>query len=187
MKVKLVGIDPSLSNLGVARMVYDTERNELAVETLTLTQTERRVNKVVRQNSDDLRRATELYGAMVLATTDRALAFAEIPSGAQHARAAYSFGMVIGLLASIRIPLIQVQPQEVKLAAVGTKTASKEEMIEWAVESYPDAPWIRKQVKGALKVVDKNEHIADAVAAVHAGVRTDEFKRMLSMLSLHAA
>jgi Holliday junction resolvasome RuvABC endonuclease subunit len=89
--------------------------------------------------------------------------------------------MSIGILAGCPKPLFQIQPSETKLATVGTKTASKEEMIEWAVEAYPNAPWFRLRDKPGGKIIAKNEHIADALAVVHAGLETDQFAQFMTM------
>lgn len=169
--------DPSFTSWGNAKLRYKPDVNELEVLDLVLIPTQKRSGKTVRVSSDNLRRASELYEAMVLHTKGSAVAFTEVPSGGQSASAVYSFGIVVGLLAACPIPLIQIQQHETKLAAVGTKTASKEEMIEWATESFPDAPWLY-QGKRLLKA---NEHLADAVAVGHAGIRTDDFKRLLAM------
>ena len=68
--------------------------------------------------------------------------------------------------------LIEVSSLEVKKSSVGKKTASKEEMRQWAYEKWPDAPWL----KHGGKLVQKNEHLADALASVEAGIRTEQFK-----------
>jgi Holliday junction resolvasome RuvABC endonuclease subunit len=182
-KIRVAGIDPSLRNMGVAHMTYDLITGEMAVTALHLIQTEKTKHKVVRQNSDDLRRAQELVQEFHRLTQNQTFVFAEIPSGGQSASAMKAFGIALGILASCPVPLIQVQPAETKLAAVGTKTASKQEMIEWATETYPKAPWLRLRDKPDGKILNDNEHLADAVAVVHAGVRTDEFKRLAAFMT----
>lgn len=183
--LRACSFDPALSNFGIARVIIKLDTMQIGVESVATLTTERRSNKSVRQNSDDLRRAQELQRGMVANCAKCSLAFAEIPTGAQGARAMYAFGLAVGVLASCPLPLIQVQPFEVKLATVGTKTASKAEMIEWAVALYPDLPWLRyeKASKNHSKgdYHDDNEHIADAIAVSHAAIRTDEFKRMVAM------
>jgi hypothetical protein len=84
----------------------------------------------------------------------------------------------VGVLGGCPAPLIELSPTEVKLAAIGSKTAGKEEMIEWAMGKYPYAPWIKR----AGKPVAKNEHLADAVATIHAGIKTEQFQSVLRML-----
>jgi Holliday junction resolvasome RuvABC endonuclease subunit len=178
MMVRVLGVDGSMSNFGLASAWLKRADLSIKVDGLRLIETERRVNKIVRQNSDDLRRARELHKDFTLEARQYAIAFAEVPTGAQSARAMYSNGITVAILASCPIPLIEVQPTETKIATVGTKTASKEEMIEWAVEKYPDAPWIRHNGK----IVKKNEHLADAIAVIHAGIRTDVFQQLLAMM-----
>lgn len=192
MEISVAGVDPGMKNMGIARAslllvpaVSGYKVHCIRVDSLELIQTEKLKTKVVRQNSDDLRRAIELNRALI-PLNDCRVVFAEIPTGAQSARAAFSFGMAVGTIASILAPVIQVQPSETKLATVGTKTASKEEMIEWAIETYPDLPWQRvTRASKHFEVGDPhadNEHLADACAIIHAGVKTNEFLRLVAMM-----
>jgi Holliday junction resolvasome RuvABC endonuclease subunit len=199
MKLKLVGLDPSLTHTGIAIMEYDTDTRGLDVSELRLIVTENQKGKQVRQNSDDLRRAREIVAGMHAACEGALFAVSEIPMGAQSARAATAFGMVIGMLANLPVPLIQVSPLEVKMAAVGHRQASKEEMIEWASTKHPNANWIRQEKNGRVKtklgfkewkvgdLVNDNEHLADAVAVCEAGTLTDQFKQAVAMLSFAKA
>jgi Holliday junction resolvasome RuvABC endonuclease subunit len=107
---------------------------------------------------------------------------AEVPTGAQYARAAFAFGLCCGVLAAVNAPLIQVNPKEVKMASVGKATATKGEMINWAVESWPEVEWRRRKLKGALVLVNDNEHPADACAAIAAGLQTAQFAQALSLM-----
>jgi Holliday junction resolvasome RuvABC endonuclease subunit len=161
--------------------MVDIDDLSVRVTRIRLLETEKLTTKSVRQNSDDLRRAREAHEAISEDLDSATLAFVEVPVGSQNARAMCSYGVCIGLLAAVKVPLIQVQPTEVKMAAVGTKTASKQEMIEWATALYPDLPWFKTTRKGVTTFSDKNEHIADAIGAIHAGIHTDEFKRMRAM------
>lgn len=184
-KIRIVGLDPSMANFGMSFMHLDLNTLELSLEELLLIETEKKANKVVRQNSDDLRRCqeiTSLYHKAILGF-GASFAFSEVPTGAQSARAMLANGIVLGILASCPVPLIQVQPTETKMATVGTKTASKEEMIEWAAETYPDAPWLRHKSKGRMVLTNKNEHLADATAVVHAGLKTDQFQQVRALLA----
>ena len=179
--IRAASFDPSMRAFGIARVIIKLDTMQIGVENLVLLTTEKRANKIVRQNSDDLRRAQELQRGMIANCDKCSIAFAEIPTGAQSARAMYAFGLAVGVMASCPIPLIQVQPFETKLATVGTKTASKEEMIEWATGAYPNAPWLRLGGKADGRILNDNEHLADAIAVSHAGIRTDEFKRLVAM------
>jgi Holliday junction resolvasome RuvABC endonuclease subunit len=103
----------------------------------------------------------------------------EIPVGSQSARAMASYGICIGVLASINKPMIQVTPTEVKVAATGNKSATKREMIIWAFSQNSSLKWLTRTTNGDNILIDKNEHMADAMAAIKAGISTDEFKTIL--------
>ena len=180
--IRFTAIDPSLNNLGLALMEYDPIKNLLSVVKIKLVQTESLMEKKTRRNSDDLRRADELLAGIQSFEKLSDLMIAEVPVGTQSSRGAISNGICIGVLAAITKPLIQVTPAEAKKATVGRGTASKDEMIDWAVRNYPDAEWLRRKLKGKSVLVDKNEHMADAIAIGHAGILTQEFKAAVAMM-----
>jgi Holliday junction resolvasome RuvABC endonuclease subunit len=178
-RIRVVGLDPSLRNWGVAYALLNIDTLAIDVTAFRLVETKPNTKKQVRQNSADLECAQQLAVGQRLACVGASVAFCEVPVGSQSARAMASYGICVGVLGSCPIPLIQVTPTEVKLAAVGHREAAKEEMIEWGVNNYPDAPWIRDR-NG--KVLGKNEHLADAIAAIVAGIQTPEFRAVLGML-----
>lgn len=181
MKVKVLGMDPSLSNWGIVHADLDIDTLEVRVDFMKLIETEPGKIKQVRKNSDDISRAQMLHGEVLLAQTGSTVAFCEVPHGSQSARAMASYGICVGVLGGLRVPLIELSASEVKLAALGFKTASKEEMIEAAVAKHPDAPWIKR----GGKMTAKNEHLADALFAIYAGIQTPQFATVLHMLRSH--
>lgn len=185
MLLKVAGLDPSLRNFGLAKGQFDITTSALTMRGIDTIRTENESGKTVRKSSDDLRCASLLHGGAQAWIADAAAVFAEVPSGSQSARGSFSNGVCLGVLAGLGAKLIQVNPLEVKRAAVGSKNASKEEMVEWAVEKFPELPWIIAK-SGKFKgkpSVDQNEHMADACAAINAGVQTDEFKSLVRMLA----
>lgn len=183
-KIRFAALDGSLRNFGIAKLDYDTDAapdQALTVHSLRLVETEKSKNKAVRSSSDNLMRAQSIGRVIREELADCAMVFAEVPSGGQDYNAVLGFGIVIGLYAGIVQPVIEVSPAETKMAAVGTKTASKEEMINWAVEKFPAAPWLTVKRKGVMVPVQKNEHLADAVAIAHAGICTPTFRQTLSL------
>lgn len=180
--MKLMGIDMSLRNLGMVAADVDVDTLGVSVLELSLKETEAKKNKSIRASSHDLASARIFCNAIraFINTHQINMCVAEMPQGTQSARGMASYGIVIGLLASIDISLIQVTPIEVKLASVGSKTASKREMIEWATENFPHADWKTRKTKGKTRYIDKNEHMADSLAAIHAGLLTDDFANALS-------
>lgn len=182
----VIGCDPSLKGWGLARLVVNIgslstlAEPEADVVDLRLIATEKSGGKLVRAASDDLRRAQELHQGFHSFCRGAAIVMAEIPSGTQSARGAMSNGICLGVLASSPLPIIQVAPLETKLATVGSKTATKPEMIEWATSKFPRAAWLRH--RGSLTAA--NEHLADAVAVVMAGLRTPEFRAAANMMMM---
>lgn len=182
--ITVLGLDPSLANFGIARVVVDIdERKIIEVLSLEVVETEKTTCKVVRRNSDDITRAQALHAAMQQAAVGCHIAFAEVPVGSQSARAMASYGICIGVLAACPIPLIEVTPIELKLAVIGKKTASKEEIIAKMVGMYPHEDWYVRKVKGVQALTAKNEHIADALGAVVAGLGTSQFQQVMSIFS----
>lgn len=178
MKIMVVGMDPSLNNWGAAQVSLDIDTLDIQVLQLRLIETAPGTAKTVRKNSDDITRARLLSEGMNAACQGSTVAFCEVPVGSQSARAMASYGICVGILGGCPIPLIELTPYEVKIAAVNCKTAAKEEMIEWAMNKHPNAPWL---LRGG-KPLAKNEHLADALASVYAGVRTEQFQTTLRML-----
>lgn len=178
--IKVLGIDPSMSNFGFVLADVDPVTGEIVgTPYLHLVQTApTNDKKTIRKSSDDLRRCRELYAPLAELVAKADLVCSEMPLGSQNASAMKSVGICMGLLSTIDKPFIQVMPEEVKLSAVGTKTATKAEMIEWAYARHPEANWLRKSKKPDAPLTAKNEHIADAVAVIAASVRTDSFKLM---------
>lgn len=177
--ITIAGIDPALRNVGLVKGTLDLDSGIFHLASLKLLQTETSKHKQVRKNSDDLERARIAYKGIQEFLVDVDLVCVEIPVGSQSARAMASYGISIGVIASIDKPLIQVTATEVKMNGAGTKLASKVEMINWATTRYPMAPWLTH----GGKITQNNEHLADALAAIHAGAKTDEFKLLTAIMN----
>ncbi len=184
--VKIAALDGSKSNFGVAVLDLDLDTLELTPTELRLITTEKSKSKQVRKSSDNLDRATVITQELPELLKDCVAVFVEVPSGGQSYDAALGFGTVIGIYAGIagmlNKNLVEVSPSETKLAAVGTRTASKQEMIEWATTKYPAAPWLRARGSATGAFTHANEHLADAVAIAHAGINVPSFRQTLTLL-----
>lgn len=183
MKIKIVGFDPSMSNWGIAKATLDVNTMEFTVDDLTLVETESESKKGVIKQSDDLRRARIVKEGMLEACEDASFAISEIPfcNPAGYAAANFNSGLVTGVLAACPIPLIQVFPSEVKMKATGIRSATKEEMIAWAMKKFPDAPWRMRTLKGKQVPTKANEHLADAVASINAGLDSQQLQQALAI------
>lgn len=181
--IKAVGIDMAFANMGLARVEIDLATDgaiRIKGLDLSLISTDKEKSKQVRKSSDDLRRAQMLHNNLVGYTkglTD--IAFAEVPSGSQSASAARALGIAVGVLACCPVPVVEVSPMEVKqlFSANGKRKVPKTEIMAWAMKEWPDLPWLVHRGKPTLD----NEHLADALAVIVAGIATPEFKRMVAI------
>ena len=181
--IKVVGFDPSLRNWGVVQALLTLgEHGGLELQDVGVINPDLPKGKQVRQNSIDLEAAKQLCtGALEAAQGAKAI-FVEVPVGSQSARAMASYGICVGILGALRatgIPFFEVTPNEVKLAGAGHKNATKMEMIRWAMDLHPEANWPTYTQKGKVLVTEsKAEHMADATAAIYAGLATNSFQQM---------
>lgn len=176
-------MDPSLANWGIAEAELDLQTGELSTPKLSLVQPrDGDGKKQVRRNSLDLQRAEELAHAAMAAAMRAKVIFVEVPVGSQSARAMASYGICLGILGSIRakgMEIIEVSPDENKKSFTGSRTATKQQMIDTACQWYPDANW---PMHGGKVSASKAEHMADAIAAIHAGVQTPVFQNLMRLL-----
>jgi Holliday junction resolvasome RuvABC endonuclease subunit len=169
--MKIVSIDPSLRNTA---LVYSelTDGVVKVIDSVTI-ETEKSKLKQVRASSDLIHRCDVLHRHVnkFLEKHSPEIIFVETPSGSQSASGMKNYGVSCYMIATLTPRAIEVTPTEVKKATVGTKTASKNEMIAWAFEKHPEAPWtLRNDFPLA-----KQEHMADAIAIIYAGMITPAF------------
>lgn len=185
-RIKVVGMDPSLRNWGISKGIYDLDSKQIQIEEVAVVNPVLPTGKQVRQNSLDLESAKQLCASAIEAVKDANAIFVEVPVGSQSARAMASYGICVGVLGALRAtgkPFFEVTPTEVKMISVGRKTATKQEMIGWAVKEHPEANWPTYKTNGITQITEaKAEHMADATAAIHAGIHTNEFKQLIQFL-----
>ena len=183
----VVGMDPSLRNWGIAKgVLIPSQKMQLRIDWLDVIQPVLPTGKQVRQNSVDLESAKQLCEGAWKAAQGAHAIFVEVPVGSQSARAMASYGICVGVLGALRtsgVPFFEVTPTEVKLASAGKKTATKAEMIEWGIKQHPEAQWPTYLSNGTMKISEaKAEHMADAIAAIYAGIACNSFQQMLSFM-----
>lgn len=188
MIIPVVGFDPSLTHWGISEASLDLSGGYLDNPNLEVVEPEKLKTKQVRQNSTDLFVSEQLAAKALAAARKAKVVFVECPVGSQSARAMASYGVCLGILGAIRaegIPLIEVTASEVKKAATGNKNATKQQMIDWGVDLYPEANWpvYQQNGKGFKKGEIKStaEHVADGLAAIHAGVLTPVFQNLMRL------
>lgn len=184
MLIKVAGMDPSFRNWGLSSAMLDLDTGQLTADpTLALIETGlEKQNKLVRMNSVDLQDAETLFKGVYPFIKDAKAIFVEVPHGSQSASAMKGYGVCIGVLGCIRalgIQIIEVSEMECKMAFVGDRKATKKQTIQHAVDLYPSSNWPTH----AGKISEgKAEHMADSVAAIHAGVKTPVFQNLMRLL-----
>lgn len=182
MKIPVVGFDPSMRNWGWAFAELDLMSGHLSPPEVGVIKTaEEPKGKQVRQNSYDLLAAEELFNVAYPLAMKAKVVFVEVPVGSQSAAAMKGYGMCLGILGAIRsqgIPLIEVSESECKKTMTGKRTATKDEMIQAATVWYPDSNW--PMHRGTISA-SKAEHMADAISAIHAGVKTQQFQNLMRL------
>jgi Holliday junction resolvasome RuvABC endonuclease subunit len=183
----VLGLDPSFRNFGVTVCKITGMASDPVIEVLELHlfETQSRATKGVRKNSDDLRCVRELVAKVdeLIKLHEPKVVMCEVPVGSQSARASWTLGATLGVLGSIATPMIEVTPREVKEATVGHNKATKEEMIDWVVTNHPEAEpmWFTRKLRGEMVMMNKNEHVADAVSTIHAGIKSEQFRMAMRM------
>lgn len=185
MQINVCGFDPSLNNWGIAVGSYSVTTGILTISEIQVVQPVLVKTKQTRQNSLDVQAATQLFNAAYAFAQKADVLFVEVPVGSQSARASVGYGVcagVLGSLSALTTPFIAVTPTAVKKTAVNDVKASKKQMIDWATSKHPEANWpTYNRANQAIVSEAKAEHMADAIAAIYAGLASDEFKQLLSL------
>lgn len=183
--ISVCGFDPSMRNWGIAIGEYNVASSDIVINNLDLIQPVLPTGKQTRQNSLDIETSFQLFTGAYEACKSSQFIFAEIPAGSQSSRAMCAYGICAGVIGSLKasnLPIVEVTPIEVKMASVRSKTATKQEMIAWATEQHPEAPW---PMHGNKITAAKAEHMADAIAAIYAGIKTPVFLNLINVIKKH--
>lgn len=183
--LNVVGMDPSMNNWGIAAGQYDTVTQRLTIKTLETISPVLQKTKQVRQNSIDIERSYQLFEGVRKYIDGAHAIFIEAPVGSQSANAMKGYGICAGLLGAVRglgASYFELTATDVKLVT-GNKNATKKDMIEWGTTVFPDAPWPKHKKAGVFVVTEgEAEHMADACAAIKAGVASQQFKQSLQLM-----
>lgn len=158
----------------MAKGLLDIKKGDLYISYLHIIHTERNNQKGVLRSFDNWRCAQELSQGFAEFWPEADVILSEIPTGSKSEAAAKGLSIATGVLSGAQKPVIPITPQEVKMATAGAN-AEKDAMIEWAYDLHPEAPWYTATNGRLLK---KNEHCADAIAAIYAGLSTPFFQEL---------
>lgn len=182
--MQFISIDPSLANMGIVKGSINIVGGKTLIEldSYELITTKKSQVKTIRASSDTIDRCAYLHKNLtrVIEEFQPDVCFAETPSGSQSYSGALSFAISCFLISLCNPPAIQVTPTEVKKFTVGSKTASKKEIINYIGEKYPG--FLKKKKDGSY-LEGEMEHIADAVCIVEAGIQTNQFKQISKFIN----
>lgn len=185
-EIPVLGMDPSLRNWGLSFGYYNLDTKQIRIADLDVINPAVPKGKQVRQNSKDIEAAKQITTNVVGRMKQAKVTFVEVPVGSQSARAMASYALCVGVLGALRaggLQFIELTPSEIKVAATGNPEAKKKEMIQWATTKHPDAPWPTYKQHGKELITEGTaEHMADATAAIHAGVNSDQFQQLIALL-----
>jgi Holliday junction resolvasome RuvABC endonuclease subunit len=125
--------------------------------------TEKSTKKTVRVSDDRAYRAAIMAEHLKKVIIDYGIkgVVAELPSGSQNAVAAallsYANGVVVGLTTAFSIPCEWISEGDSKKSALGKRTATKDEMMDWARKEWPNTVFPTAKCHF--------EHVADSLAA----------------------
>lgn len=176
--LKIVGLDPSMRNWGVA-ICYLSQNKMLSVEELTTIKTKPSKRKT-QKYLDDIDASKTLCNALIPLLKDADLVVAESPVGSQSAAAMKGYGVCMALLGLIASEhrLFIVSPHDIKKLLPYVEHPSKQDIIKLIDRYHPNT--LTKNKQGILQA--SNEHAADAVASIYAAAKDDSFKHLVNTL-----
>lgn len=182
--IKIVAMDPSMRNWGIAIIRMDLDNYEYYVEDLQVIQSNKDPKKANKKSSRDIMTVEELISGLFPILEDADVILAEIPIGGRDSSAALSYSICISILAVINkqfSKVFEVTPHEVKLNVV--KNATKAQMIEWATRMHPEAPWKYRTLKGNQVIISGfAEHVSDAIGVLYAASKKKSFFNIIKSL-----
>lgn len=186
-KITILGLDPGLSFTGYAIAEVDVSTKSIVrVADIGCAETARDNHRTIRKTSDDFRRAraqaekiqqlVDLHQVSIVA--------AEMVTTTPYKLPTFSFGVMVGIIASLDKPVIEVLPREVKKVATGDDRATKRDMIAWALKktARQKLPWPTSSRQNKLDLTYRGKHVtlaaehpADALAIIEAAIATQQF------------
>lgn len=171
--LKVLGLDPSLRNFGAA--ACNLTEGSLEVSDTFIAKTTSGKTRQLKQSHKDIQDASYLYTSLVKAFRWADVICIEIPHGSQTSRGGIGNGICYGVIASllnINDNVIYVSANDVKNVVRLNKEhkPTKQDIIRWVRDKHPEAP---------LPNTLSAEHICDAIVAIHAAMKTKQFKEYL--------
>lgn len=172
MKLKVLGLDPSLRNWGWVKGIYDTETQSLSFYDCGVILTKPDKSKL-KQSIKDKQTATTLYSGLIQLIQDTDIVCVELPHGSQSSRAMVSYAVCVAIIGCLQHSfknIVEVTALDVK-RIVGDIDTSKIQIISWVKDKHPEL---------ILPQTSKDEHICDAVVSVYASLNQLKFESIIN-------
>ena len=191
----VLGIDPGFASTGFAIADVSLVSCRIAkVHAIGISKTEPTKLRKIRKTSDDLARARQ-HAGLLRGLVDQyavdVIAY-EMASTTPYTLPNFSFGVMMGIVATLNRPIIEVLNYEVKQAATGDRNATKADVIRWAVgiTGRQKIDWPTSGKKNTVNLIYRGRHVtlaaehpADALAAIQAAIGTEQFHLASAMAS----
>jgi Holliday junction resolvasome RuvABC endonuclease subunit len=185
--ITLLALDPSLTATGLAvlrlAIVDGAWSWRVAHAECIRTEPDTRSRHLYQADQDGQR--VDLIAHALLRVIEEyrpALAATEAPAGSQHAISAKALGLAYGVVRAVccarRLPVLTVQAHEARIAATGSKSASKDDVGAAMARRFG------YQIHGT-KVA--REAIGDALAVGAVAVQSDTARSLVETLSQRSA
>jgi Holliday junction resolvasome RuvABC endonuclease subunit len=160
--MRIIAIDPTLSNIGVA--VFEDDK----LISVKCIQPEKDAKKSLKEHTKSLNK--QLRQIIKIHTCETIVM--EYTDGKHRSYTGgksvlISAGLIMGFAGALNLPYVLVSQQQVKEAMTGRKTeVEKDEVLNAALRMYPCADFPRKKNGEILQ--GQAEHIADAIGVYEA-------------------
>lgn len=189
LRIKILGLDPGMAHLGLARLVFDEEDGVDGGASARTLEDVLHIPTIkgpgVEAKEDDRRRIREITTAYVEALRDfepDVVAFETPPfvrnarSSAQISGAWYAcYALTIHLMPDVLV--VSLDPHSVKMAACGIEGASKVQVFEGIVTKFPEFDGWPVPVTQVFTGEDSRAHLADACGAALAAYAHERVRR----------
>lgn len=175
--MKILGIDPGFGFFGFA--VLDTDSREEIVEFGTFKTEKSDKKSGVYAADDNVARTRDIYRKLddLFSVHRPAVMCTEAQSWPRSASSSLKVALFWGALVSIcevyRVPIVQVQPKDMKLAVAGSKSATKDSVKSVVVDRWPETARIMERrlesyPKGHIENIPPGEqvHAYDAAGVI---------------------
>jgi Holliday junction resolvasome RuvABC endonuclease subunit len=176
----IASFDVSMTATGCVLVDYDLKTNKFdLLDAKVLTTKKNETSEKVSSTLDSVRRAAQVGAAVAEFVRDPqpTLITVEGMSWPRNASSAIKMALVWGAISEIlvRYPLIEVGPQDIKIACSGIRSATKEEVAS-GVRQYARHPLACQEVlQSYVPKKALHEHCWDAMGAVIAASKTQKF------------